>query len=110
MAGAIVGFVLLREFDADTQQHRLSDRLYQPGRHRPRGRAAGGSPAPCSPTARDPRSAGYRFAELDVDAESPTGAGPLYERAGFATFARRRIFGRRSEPRPAPPDPFSSPG
>jgi ribosomal protein S18 acetylase RimI-like enzyme len=38
---------------------------------------------------------GYRFAELGVDADSPTGAGRLYERAGFRTFTTSRVLGLR---------------
>ena len=34
---------------------------------------------------------GYPFVELNVDADSPTGAGRLYERAGFATVSRNEI-------------------
>lgn len=38
--------------------------------------------------------AGYRYAELGVDADSPTGAGRIYQGAGFRTFAHSRIVGR----------------
>jgi len=38
---------------------------------------------------------GYRFAELGVDADSPTGAGRFYERAGFRTFTTSRVLGLR---------------
>lgn len=95
MAGAIVGFVLVSEFDADTEQ-----RGYRTGYNsrvgtlRPaRGRSIASTLlADCLESL---AAAGYRCAELDVDAESPTGAGPLYERAGFVTIGRMRVFGRR---------------
>lgn len=38
---------------------------------------------------------GYRYAELVVDADSPTGAGRIYERVGFVTLERDTVVGRR---------------
>jgi hypothetical protein len=38
---------------------------------------------------------GYRYAELGVDADSPTGAGRIYERLGFVTLDRDSVAGRR---------------
>jgi mycothiol synthase len=37
---------------------------------------------------------GYRRAELDVDAASPTGANRIYERAGFTVLHRNAVAGR----------------
>jgi ribosomal protein S18 acetylase RimI-like enzyme len=39
--------------------------------------------------------AGYRYAELGVDADSPTGAGRLYERAGFVVVGQNIVAGKR---------------
>lgn len=38
--------------------------------------------------------AGYAHAELGVDSDSPTGAGRVYERAGFAPLQRNRVAGK----------------
>jgi hypothetical protein len=40
------------------------------------------------------RESGCAEAELDVDADSPTGAGRLYERLGFSVFAREQLYSR----------------
>jgi len=95
LAGAVVGFVLVSEFDADTEQRGYrTGYISRVGTVRPaRGRSIASTLlADCLESL---AAAGYRCAELDVDAESPTGAGPLYERAGFVTIGRMRVFGRR---------------
>lgn len=38
--------------------------------------------------------AGYAHAELGVDSDSPTGAGRVYERAGFVELQRNRVVGK----------------
>ena len=93
--GAVVSFVLSCEFDAETQQ-----RGYQTGylarigtEQAWRGRGLAG--ALLSTTLAGMAAAGYRYAELEVDAASPTGAGRVYERAGFSTFASSRVVGKR---------------
>lgn len=93
--GDIVGFVLVSEFDADTEQ-----RGYRTGYigrvgtvRRARGRYVASTLL--ASTLAGLATAGYRHAELDVDAESPTGAGRLYERLGFVTTGRMRVLGRR---------------
>lgn len=43
----------------------------------------------------DLRTAGFQLAELWVDSASPTGAGRIYERAGFRAVARTMLVGRR---------------
>ena len=93
--GRIVGFVLVSEFDADTEQRGY--RTGYIGRVGTLRRARGRSIASTllADSLDSLAAAGYCSAELDVDAESPTGAGPLYERAGFVTIGQMRIFGRR---------------
>ena len=41
------------------------------------------------------QDAGYRYAELSVDSDSPTGAGRIYERSGFVELDRNRALGLR---------------
>lgn len=41
------------------------------------------------------RQAGFRYAELSVDSDSPTGAGRIYERSGFVELDRNRALGLR---------------
>ncbi|MEJ7650875.1 MAG: GNAT family N-acetyltransferase [Nakamurella sp.] len=41
------------------------------------------------------REAGFRYAELSVDSDSPTGAGRIYEQAGFVELDRNRALGLR---------------
>jgi len=93
--GAVVGFVLSSEFEADT-----AARGYRTGyvarvgtRRSARGR--GIAAALLARTLQGMADNGYRYAELGVDADSPTGAGRLYERAGFTTVGGSRAVGRR---------------
>lgn len=92
-ASGIVGFVLASEHDADT-----AARGYRTGFVPQVGtvRAVRGRGIASALVARalaEMRSAGYAEAELDVDADSPTGAGRIYERLGFAVVSRERISG-----------------
>lgn len=41
------------------------------------------------------REAKFRYAELSVDSDSPTGAGRIYERSGFVELDRNRALGLR---------------
>lgn len=45
---------------------------------------------------------GFTYAELGVDADSPTGAGRIYERAGFTVLAKNRVAGRDLAPATGP--------
>ena len=93
-ATGIVGFSLASEHDADT-----ATRGYRTGYvsrvgtvRAVRGRGIGSALVARSLVAM--RSNGYDEAELDVDADSPTGAGRIYERLGFAVVARERLYAR----------------
>lgn len=90
----VVGFVLSEEFEADTEHRGYpTGYLARVGALRSvRGR--GIASALIAQTLERLRSAGYRYAELSVDAESPTGAGRLYERAGFVTIGRNSVVGK----------------
>lgn len=93
-ANGIAGFVLAAERDADTES-----RGYRTGYvsrvgtvRSARGRGVGTALVARSLAAM--RESGCAEAELDVDADSPTGAGRLYERLGFVVFARERMYSR----------------
>ena len=93
-ARGIVGFVLTAEHDADTESrgHRTGYISRVGTVQAARGRGVGTALVARSLAAL--RQSGYAEAELDVDADSPTGAGRLYERLGFAVFARERLLSR----------------
>lgn len=92
--GGIVGFVLAAEHDADTaiRGHRTGYVTRVGTVRAARGRGVGTALVARSLAAM--RAAGCVEAELDVDADSPTGAGRLYERLGFVVFARERLCSR----------------
>lgn len=93
-ATGIVGFSLASEHEADTaaRGHRTGY-VSRVGTVRAvRGRGIGTALVRRSLAAM--RADGYAMAELDVDAESPTGAGRLYERLGFGVVARERLYSR----------------
>jgi mycothiol synthase len=90
----VTSFVLSFEFEAETVQ-----RGYPTGyvarvgtAQQWRGRGIAG--ALLSTTLAAMAAAGHRYAELGVDAASPTGAGRIYERAGFSTYASSRVVGK----------------
>ena len=94
--GAVAAFVVVQEFVSDTKS-----RGYATGyislvgtlrEARGRGLASALVTSACS---RALPTDGYRYAELGVDAESPTGAGRIYERLGFITLERDTVAGRR---------------
>lgn len=89
--GEVVGFVLSDEFDSETKArgHRTGyvDRV---GTLRSvRGRGVASTLMVHALLAM--RESGCTHAELAVDAESPTGAGRLYERLGFAVHRRNEV-------------------
>lgn len=91
--GEPVAFVLAIEHVAETELNGYpTGYLSRVGTAR-RVRGRGIASALLSATLTGMMEAGYRYAELGVDADSPTGAGRIYERAGFSTFARSRIVG-----------------
>lgn len=90
----IVGFVLAAEHDADTASrgHRTGYVARVGTTRAARGRGVGSALVARSMAAM--RESGCAEAELDVDADSPTGAGRLYERLGFSVFAREQLYSR----------------
>ncbi len=92
--GDIVSFVLCEEYDGDTELRGFrSGYLGRIGTVR-RARGRGVATALIATTLAGMAADGYRRAELDVDSESPTGAGRIYQRLGFAPFARSVLYGK----------------
>lgn len=93
--GDIVAFVLSEEYDGDTQLRGYrTGYLSRIGTLR-RVRGRGVATALITRTLEGMAADGYRCAELDVDAASPTGAGRIYQRLGFAPFDRTTLYGKR---------------
>lgn len=90
--GRIVGFALAAEFDADSARRgRRTGYVSRVGTLRAaRGRGIAGVLIARVLVAL--RDSGCRAAELDVDSESPTGAGRLYTRLGFVPEHRHRML------------------
>jgi mycothiol synthase len=91
--GEVVGFVLSDEFDSETaaRGHRTGyiDRVGTVRAVRGRGVAS----TLMRHVLLAMRESGCGYAELAVDAESPTGAGRLYERLGFVAHRRNEVRG-----------------
>lgn len=91
--GEVVGFVLSDEFDSETlaRGHRTGyvDRVGTVRSVRGRGVAS----TLMVHALRAMRESGCSFADLTVDAESPTGAGRLYERLGFVMHRENQVRG-----------------
>ena len=91
--GEVVGFVMSDEFDSETRArgHRTGyvDRVGTVRSVRGRG-VATTLMVHCLHAMRE---SGCQYADLTVDAESPTGAGRLYERLGFAVHRRNEVRG-----------------
>jgi mycothiol synthase len=90
----VVGFVLVAEYDSETEARGYRtgyiDRVGTIRSVRGQGVAAAlmaGSMVALG-------ESGCKIAELGVDADSPTGAGRLYERLGFVVRHRNEVFGR----------------
>lgn len=90
--GSIVGFALAAEFEADSARRgRRTGYVSRVGTVRAaRGRGIASALVHRVLTAL--RDDGYAQAELDVDSESPTGAGRLYARLGFVPVHRHRML------------------
>ncbi len=90
----VVGFVLVSEFDSETEARGYRtgyiDRVGTLRSVRGQGVAA----ALLAESMAALGASGYAIAELGVDADSPTGAGRLYERLGFVARHRNEVFGR----------------
>jgi mycothiol synthase len=92
--GEIVSFALSSEFDGDTELRGFrTGYLARIGTLR-RARGRGLAAALISRTLESMVADGYRRAELGVDADSPTGAGRLYERLGFTVADRGMVVGK----------------
>ena len=91
----VVAFVMTSEFEEENRQRGYpTGYIARVGTTRDaRGRGIAG--ALLARTLGGLADAGYRYAELGVDADSPTGAGRLYERAGFVTIGRNPVAGKR---------------
>jgi len=91
--GEIVGFVMVEEFPAETEARGYRtgyiDRVGTVGPVRGQGVAN----ALLAESLAALAASGCRYADLVVDAESPTGAGRLYERLGFTVQYRNRVVG-----------------
>lgn len=90
--GEVVGFVLSDEFDSETaaRGHRTGylDRVGTVRSVRGRGVAS----ALLLHCLHAMRESGCAYAELAVDADSPTGAGRLYQRLGFVEHRRNEVW------------------
>jgi len=93
--GEVVAFVLTSEFEAESRERGYpTGYIARVGTTRgARGRGIAG--ALLARTLGGLTQAGYRYAELGVDADSQTGAGRLYERVGFVTTGRNPVAGKR---------------
>lgn len=91
--GEVVGFVMVAEFPATTQGRGYRtgyvDRVGSLRSVRGRGVAA----AMLLDSMRAQAMSGCRYAELTVDADSPTGAGRLYERLGYRLVHTDQVLG-----------------
>lgn len=95
LGGAVAGFVLSSEFDADTEQRGYRTGYIARVGTRRVARGRGVATALLARTLQGLVDDGYRHAELGVDADSPTGAGRLYERAGFEVVGHNTVVGKR---------------
>ena len=91
--GRVVGFVLVDEFPSETLAHGYrSGYIDRVGTVRD-ARGRGVATALMSHSLHALHDSGCHIAELTVDAESPTGAGRLYERLGFAVRRQNEVRG-----------------
>ncbi|MEP6562288.1 MAG: GNAT family N-acetyltransferase [Nakamurella sp.] len=92
--GAVVSFVLSEEFEADTEHRGYSTGYVARVGTLRSARGKGIASALITRTLTALVQTGYRYAELGVDADSPTGAGRIYQRAGFSTIGRSFVAGK----------------
>ncbi|GAA2001166.1 GNAT family N-acetyltransferase [Nakamurella flavida] len=96
--GRIVGFVLVAEYDAETVERGFRtaylSRIGTARAHRGLGLASLMVQRVLPILA----AAGYRRADLDVDSDSPTGAGRIYARVGFGPVKQHSVAGLRLPP------------
>jgi len=92
---SVAGFVLTSEFEADTRLRGFrTGYIARVGTLRS-ARGRGVASVLLARTLSGLADTGYRYAELGVDADSQTGAGRLYERAGFVTIGQNIVAGKR---------------
>lgn len=91
----VVGFVLVEEYPAEAAARGFRVGYISRVGTVARGRGRGVASALLTETLYRLRDAGYGVAELNVDSESPTGAGRLYERIGFHPTHLNTQNGRR---------------
>ncbi|MET0966328.1 MAG: GNAT family N-acetyltransferase [Nakamurella sp.] len=92
--GDVVSFVLTSEFEADTEHRGYSTGYIARVGSLASVRGRGIASALLVRTLQALAQAGYRYAELGVDADSPTGAGRIYQRAGFTSIGRSYVAGK----------------
>jgi len=92
--GEVVSFVLTSEFEADTEHRGYSTGYIARVGSLRSVRGRGIASALLTRTLQALAKAGYRYAELGVDADSPTGAGRIYQRAGFTSIGRSFVAGK----------------
>jgi len=94
-AGAVVGFVMVDEFVAETEAFGFRTGYVQLVGTVRTARGKGIASALLSRALASMAADGYRRSELGVDAASPTEAGRVYERLGYRPIDRSQVFGRR---------------
>ncbi|MET0863552.1 MAG: GNAT family N-acetyltransferase [Nakamurella sp.] len=92
--GEVVSFVLSSEYQADTEHRGYSTGFLARVGSLRKVRGRGIASALIGLTLAAMVEAGYRYAELGVDADSPTGAGRIYQRAGFSVIRRDYVVGK----------------
>ncbi len=93
--GSIAGFVMVSEYQAETEQRGYRTGYVSLVGTTRAARGRGLASAVLTMSLSSLADAGYAHAELGVDADSPTGAGRIYQRLGFATIMRNSVAGRR---------------
>ena len=93
--GEIAAFVVVQEFVSDTKSRGYATGYIALVGTLREARGRGLASALVTSVLESLAADGYRYAELGVDAESPTGAGRIYERLGFITLERDTVAGRR---------------
>ena len=93
--GSVAAFVVVQEFASDTRTHGYATGYIALVGTVREARGRGLASVLVTSVLESLAADGYRYAELGVDADSPTGAGRIYERLGFDTIERDTVMGRR---------------
>ncbi len=91
----VVAFVLVQEFQAETERNGFRTGYLAPVGTLNRCRGRGVASGLLAHVLRALREDGYRMADLEVDADSLTNAVRLYQRLGFARLRRNTLVGKR---------------